>query len=883
MTDSGSTEKEGKTSLQESSATLVNSDRCVDQENVQLDADDPLVGTVLLGKIEIRELIAEGNRGRVYKGWHRELRMEVAVKFLHEHFVDNREKILRFEREAKASSSVTHPSIVKVFDYGFAITGQPFIIMEYVAEGTLADLLKAERPDLSTFFQLFAQLVEALSHAHAEGIVHRDLKPENILISQTATETRAKIADWGIARVVFANELSPNFTGTGDILGSPAYMSPEQCLGHALDEKSDIYSLACVMYEWLTGKAAFSGRTSFDCMRMHVEDTPPSVSAVRPEVPPALDVLIAKCLAKEPSSRPGSAELRRFIELMDKGKYSEAAAALSLRRPIRPGVNRQLIIGAVITLTFFVGLWIMTGVAIRQSGPRQETNTNTVADQLHSQVPDLPVLRRMKSTASVDPDFPNQVGFLEDMIYDFKLAEMFHNANGNKVAADGARQLAEQAASRYNDAKVPSSKNPSFHLVGFYSGEPLKKFDPRGTANVRVSCKDSPVTLGLFAYSEVTWNLAMDKGVKLDRIFVIGEKPQHLKGVPVGVPVFNILDTEHKYNKMDLISSARSDRPTAYSKLAGREPDTWQSAQDAGKGTWIVGPESDGWLVQRITGALKAAHAEAIRSMGGDFIPEVRTDAVHMTFGYIEGGSALRSTFGSLVFPERLAKLVPGTNMPGSFGAKAASTPGFSYGDSVPLVEISKTLQYFTHSYQHVDEIDPVTGKRAPLDGPSEARWNYSDLALCPTPNGEGLYLKDACSLFECNDIADVHWKKLADLLPPPENQRQVLSGLANSSHEPGVYSLYDRYPHVQQGFRYLRKYSLGGKLLAEHKLSRRVGTELAGRFGDTQLLNFGRYLVAVFITTDKSYTDEFNACCYVIDPADGRVLLVGSINRRAK
>jgi hypothetical protein len=718
-------------------------------------------------------------------------------------------------------------------------------------------------------------LVQALSHAHAQGIVHRDLKPENILLSESGSDLYAKIADWGIARVVFANELSPEFTGTGDILGSPAYMSPEQCLGRQLDDKSDVYSLGCVMYEWLTGKSAFTGKTAFDCMRMHVELTPPQVSSLRSDLPSAVSALLAACMEKEPAARFGSGEeLQRMIGMLCEGRFQEALKGIERRKkvPAATGGRRKLLAG-VLSVCCLAAVSCLTLGAIRKEEP---------AMPVAVQQGKLPVSELEQVKIAPVSQLPQEAAFLQDMIYDFQRAAAVSTATGDKSAANAAGKLAQQAQTWFKTQDYPRPAEPSFHVVSFFSGEPLKKFDPRGTANVRVSCKGEQVILALFSYEEVFWNLTVDPGVQIKKIYVISQKPLHLKGAPSGVPVEEILDTKSKFHRVDLIGVARGDKPSEYAKLAGREPDTWQGDQDAGKKSWVVGPANPWWLAQRITTALKPDHYRTLTESTANFFPVLKHGALHANYMKIADGY-IRNELGSLIFPKKLEKILPNANMPTSFGdGDPGPTDQPLKYNFMTLIEVPATRQFFSFLVGgDFKEVDPVSGKTADAPLPPATDSQYTDTAMCSTSDGRGLLLKDAFQLFECKDATNIKWDKLAKLFPKPRYKDQVLGGLANAPGERAFYSLYDTYPHAQEGYRFLRKFDRSGKVLAQVKLSRRVGTEMAGRFAEMQLQNFGRYLVVVYSTTDKSVGYQFPAFYYVIDPLTGNVMLSGPIKRR--
>lgn len=260
-------------------------------------AEDQLLNTVFDEKYEIQEFIGAGGFGRVYKGRHIHLEKAVAIKVLTTSLLDNAMptpssilSLKRFSSEAKATNQLIHPNIVGTLDHG--TTPQPYIVMEYIEGETLEDKIKrGDVLSLDEFLKLFEQVCQAMSLAHESGCLHRDLKPSNIMIdSETGL---AKILDFGLVKLVGGEDSSK----TGEVVGSPPYMSPEQCRGAELDERSDIYSLGCVMYESLTAIKPFEDKTAVDCMYRNFHTTLLPISSLRKGFPEALDYVVAKSLA----------------------------------------------------------------------------------------------------------------------------------------------------------------------------------------------------------------------------------------------------------------------------------------------------------------------------------------------------------------------------------------------------------------------------------------------------------------------------------------------------------------------------------------------------------------------------------------------------------
>ena len=275
-----------------------------------------LVGTIFNGKYEIVELIGGGGSGLVYSGKHLVLDKSVAIKVLHLNILSQSDTARRFQREAKVTALLSHPNIVVVSDFGFAEQGQPYLVMELVEGASLAEVLEQYgRPPVAAVIDIFYQACAGLDHAHKKGVVHRDIKPSNFMLVKTgANDVMVKLVDFGLARTTEVEQGIAKITQTGHVLGSPPYMSPEQCRGEPVDARSDIYSIGCALFETLQGRAPFGGSDPIAILVKHVTDQPPEISL--PEVPPVvqtgLSKIVDKCLAKAREGRYQSA-----AELMD--------------------------------------------------------------------------------------------------------------------------------------------------------------------------------------------------------------------------------------------------------------------------------------------------------------------------------------------------------------------------------------------------------------------------------------------------------------------------------------------------------------------------------------------------------------------------------------
>ena len=259
-------------------------------------------------RYELKESIGRGGMGVVFRARDSELDRVVAIKVLLFDGASNPVLQERFLREARAMALLDHPNVVKILASGISENGYPFNVMEFLDGKPLSEIIKTRGVlDSKTFKDLFFSVLDGLQHLHKHGIVHRDLKPGNIVFSYSVEgDSIPKIIDFGIARLAKSQEQGSTLTATNVILGSPHYMSPEQCKGQSVDSRSDIYSLACIMYECLSGKQVFSGESVMDVMYKHMTERPAPLQ-LSGSTGKALSDLLVQCLEKDPDARPQSA------------------------------------------------------------------------------------------------------------------------------------------------------------------------------------------------------------------------------------------------------------------------------------------------------------------------------------------------------------------------------------------------------------------------------------------------------------------------------------------------------------------------------------------------------------------------------------------------
>ncbi|HMY52501.1 MAG TPA: serine/threonine-protein kinase [Candidatus Obscuribacter sp.] len=321
----------------------------------------PLLGV----RYEVQNLLGEGGMGVVWQVFDRELKAVMAVKVLKRALCRDAAAVRRFEQEAKAVSSLKHPSLVTIYGFGTTNDGLPYLSMEYLSGETLAAYLERKGTlDLAQSLNLFCQIAEALAAVHEAGIVHRDLKPGNIFLSQIDGVYRIKLVDFGIAKVqAVEGRDAMTLTQTGEFFGSPLYMSPEQCKGEKIDGRCDIYALGCVMYECLSGVSPFQEQAENQLKLLLAQiSSPPAPFHTGLLLPESLKAVVFKCLAKEPSARYSTvqallSDLERITSGNQEGSHLQATVAKSTTTG---GAWSQSIVWIAITVLIFFCLFPRT-------------------------------------------------------------------------------------------------------------------------------------------------------------------------------------------------------------------------------------------------------------------------------------------------------------------------------------------------------------------------------------------------------------------------------------------------------------------------------------------------------------------------------------------
>ena len=311
----------------------------------------PKIVSNLAGQYEFLGKIGEGGMGVIYKARHIALNQMVAIKMMHVNRLDEG-KVLRFQQEAKAVSALDHPSIVRVRDFGISESGQPHMVLDFIDGVTLEQFIKTHGPlSLRDAKDMAVQICDAIGHAHSRNVLHRDLKPSNIMLVYRENDCPlVKIVDFGIAKVTDPDrEQGMSLTRTGEVFGSPFYMSPEQTAGKELDKRSDIYSVGCVLFEALTGTPPFVGQNAIETLIKHTSEAPPTLqeASLGRDFPVELQAVVSKVLAKDPAARYQDMSSLKTALISAFDNVSAAQASKASSEKSRKMLSRPKLIAAV--------------------------------------------------------------------------------------------------------------------------------------------------------------------------------------------------------------------------------------------------------------------------------------------------------------------------------------------------------------------------------------------------------------------------------------------------------------------------------------------------------------------------------------------------------
>jgi serine/threonine protein kinase len=340
--------------------------RCYDdKDTVCLKDQTALVGSrpgtrVIADKYRLERLLGRGGMGAVYAATHIDLDRLVAIKLLLSDFTSDADALERFRREARAAARLNHPNVADTFDYGVLPEGGAYIVMELVEGQTLREYMDTiGTVAVAEAAEIGRQVSNGIDAAHRSGTVHRDLKPSNIILTRDhQDQLQAKVVDFGVAKLKEHSTTGGGLTSSGSLIGTPRYMSPEQCSGHKTDERSDIYSIGVILYEMLAGRPPFDAPTATAIAIKHIQQMPPSLKEFRAEIPTELDRLLRQVLDKDPEKRPQSAadfakklsevaaisslpSESAITENSEKGKSPVPAASVNVSRETNPFPNSE--------------------------------------------------------------------------------------------------------------------------------------------------------------------------------------------------------------------------------------------------------------------------------------------------------------------------------------------------------------------------------------------------------------------------------------------------------------------------------------------------------------------------------------------------------------
>ena len=304
---------------------------------------DPLIGTVVLGNYRIEEKLGKGTMGTVYRGVDQELRKEVAIKVMHDDLARERKLLERFKREAHVAAKMKHPNLMRVLDAGETRDKRPVMVLELARGKTLTAMLEIS-PAPGRVIRLMQQLLRGLEHAHNAGLIHRDLKPDNIMVELAPDGAEIlRIVDFGIAilRGRDGEVQGGRLTETGQIVGTPLYMAPEQAQDEPYDHRVDLFALGVIMWEMLAGTTPFAGRTAVEIQLAYISKDPPPISTYVSDVDPLIEAFARKLMARKVKQRFASAtEALKVLDLLTTDRRYAA-----LRLGITDTSTAQAVIG----------------------------------------------------------------------------------------------------------------------------------------------------------------------------------------------------------------------------------------------------------------------------------------------------------------------------------------------------------------------------------------------------------------------------------------------------------------------------------------------------------------------------------------------------------
>lgn len=338
-------------------------------------------------------LLGSGGMGEVYKAYDSVLAKDVAIKILPGQLL-TAERVMRFQQEARAASKLNHPNLVQTLDFGIADSGEPYLILEYVSGEPLDRVLKNEQKlTVNAAVNIVIQVCNGMQHAHGNGVIHRDLKPSNIVVmDKDLSAAQIKIIDFGIAKVASESGAAPALTQSGNFIGTPYYMSPEQISGHEIDERSDVYSVGCILFRMLTGRHVFESDILLEILQSTLKTKAPAIRELVSkdnDVPLELDMTVARSLEKDPVKRQQSMQALRdeIIKVMEHEKSWTSASTTYGALPAAETQAKQSSASAVgkhtglITAVLLLTIFGLGALALVTLLPKEKEAESAVDDK----------------------------------------------------------------------------------------------------------------------------------------------------------------------------------------------------------------------------------------------------------------------------------------------------------------------------------------------------------------------------------------------------------------------------------------------------------------------------------------------------------------------
>ncbi len=575
----------------------------IDKEPLWPIEEDSLIGKQI-SEFEIISKIGTGSSSNVYAAILRpknnklELaETKVAIKILDANLLSDPIAVKRFQMEAEMIRSLNHPCISAVLDFGVLPDGRPFLILEHVEGITLKEhIAKKGRLTPEETKSILTNVLDAVEEAHNKGILHRDLKPGNIILDQNGN---AKVVDFGIAKAI-TTEVTTSVTVTGASLGTPAYMSPEQCQGKNLDARSDIYSLGCLIYECLSGQKVFPSENAFSCMRQHSFHEPIPLAELVSDVPDQLTHVVMKCLEKDVEDRVQSIkDLKAILDgkiILEKSQRKRSRS----RENGHPLKLLTLYLVPIAVLTLIVVAFHSNKPAASQKPLPRLENTYAVGETAAVPTQNLPDDVFFRQPSSILDGLKNQFATIEKII-------TRHEKNGKLLEAAEIRgELTKYQAlltsKDYSPNKIltPSAKHKTNETL--YVNASTGRFDDRNRrykATLNVTYTGNPITLILSSGNSIDWRVNAAPGVKISKIYLWGLKPSTVSGISVSTKVINQQKILGKMNTGRYHGSDWLPSPENLQKTIGNDLIFVQDF-DPRDTAGVVGPENLKWRAQHL-------------------------------------------------------------------------------------------------------------------------------------------------------------------------------------------------------------------------------------------------------------------------------------------